>query len=105
MRLEKGIGLRRLADTIGVTPAYLSEVERDAGSPPTEKTITAIARALGRHPDELLALAGRVAPDLAEIIHRYPRELGTFLRVVGKLSAGEIEELTKFVERRKRPGI
>jgi HTH-type transcriptional regulator, competence development regulator len=103
MRLEKGMGLQRLADKVGVTPGYLSQIEHGEGSRPTEKMVSAIAKALGAHPDELLALAGHVAPDLAAILQKSPLRMGTFLRVMSKLSKGEIDRLTKFYERRKHP--
>jgi HTH-type transcriptional regulator, competence development regulator len=103
VRLEKGMGLRRLADKIGVTAGYLSRIEHGEGSPPTEKTVAAIAKELGQHPDELLAVAGHVASDLAAIIQKHPKEMAMFLRVASKLSAAQIEEVTRFVERRKYP--
>jgi transcriptional regulator with XRE-family HTH domain len=86
-----------------VTPAYISQIEHGEGSKPTEKTILSIAKALGQHPDELLAIAGHVASDLAAIIQKHPKEMSTFLRVASKLSASEIEKLTHFVERRRSP--
>lgn len=51
---------------IGVSPTYLSKVERDEFAPPAEEKVKAIAKILGRDPDELLALAGRVSSDISE---------------------------------------
>jgi HTH-type transcriptional regulator, competence development regulator len=39
-----------------------------------------IAEILDRDSDELLALAGRVASDLTDIIRQRPREMADFLR-------------------------
>ncbi len=78
-----------------MSPTYLSKVERDEFKPPTEEKVRAIAEALGQDPDELLALAGRVSSDLADIIQRHPREMATFLRAANGLSAEEARRLKK----------
>ena len=61
-REEKKIGLREMAKKIGVSPTYLSKVERDEFTPPTEDKVCAIAQIIECDPDELLAMAGRVHP-------------------------------------------
>ncbi len=101
-REEKEIGLRRFADMVGMSPTYLSKVERDEFPPPGEEKIKAIAKELDRDSDELLALAGRVASDLEEIIQQNPREMATFLRAARSLPSKDIEQLTKQVERKQR---
>jgi hypothetical protein len=58
-REAKEIGLREMAKKIGISPTYLSKVERDEFSPPAEDKVRKIAEIIGRDPDELLALAGR----------------------------------------------
>ncbi len=57
-REEKQIGLRKFADQVGMSPTYLSKIERDDFPPPGEEKIQAIAKALERDADELLALRG-----------------------------------------------
>lgn len=57
-REAREIGLREMAKKIGVSPTYLSKVERDEFTPPTEDKVRAIARIIECDPDELLALAG-----------------------------------------------
>ena len=57
-REAKEIGLREMAKMIGVSPTYLSKVERDDFPPPAEDKVRRIAEILKRDPDELLALAG-----------------------------------------------
>src|SRR5690348_13670553 len=94
-REEQEIGLRRFADLVGMSPTYLSKIERDDFPPPGEEKIKAIAQELGKDPDELLALAGRVASDLEEIIQQTPREMATFLRAARGLTPKDIEKLTK----------
>jgi len=101
-REEKEIGLRRFADLVGMSPTYLSKIERGDFPPPGEEKIKAIAKELERDADELLALAGRVASDLEEIIQQKPREMATFLRAARGLTAKDIERLTKQVEKKQR---
>ena len=96
-RLE--IGLRQFARMIGVSPTYLSKVERDQFPPPAEDKVVAIATIIRCDRDELLALAGRVASDLNEIIRRKPREMASFLRSANGLTADEITRLAKGAKR------
>ncbi len=95
LRQEMQLSLRKFAEQVGMSPTYLSKVEREEFQPPGEKKIKAIAQALGQDPDELLALAGRVSSDLPGIIQEHPREMATFLRTISGRSAEEIKRLTK----------
>jgi len=104
LREQRQISLRKFADKVGISPTYLSKVERDEFPPPGEETIKQIAEALGQDPDELLALAGKVSSDLPAIIQQRPREMASFLRTAGELTPEELGRLTKYVERMKRPG-
>lgn len=84
LRETKGIGLRRFAKAVELSPTYLSRVERGQLLPPAEDKVLAIARELDQDPDVLLAMAGRVASDLIEAIKSHPRELGPLIRSAGK---------------------
>ena len=95
LREEKGIGLRQFARMIEVSATYLSKIERDELPPPAEGRVKDIARLLDQDPDELLALAGKVASDLNEIIRNRPRETASFLRSTSGLSGRELEQLTR----------
>jgi transcriptional regulator with XRE-family HTH domain len=101
-REEKEIGLRRFAELVGMSATYLSKIERGDFPPPGEEKIKAIAYELGKDPDELLALAGRVASDLEEIIQQKPREMATFLRAARGLGPKELEQLTRQAEKKRR---
>jgi transcriptional regulator with XRE-family HTH domain len=78
-----------------VSPTYLSKVERDEFTPPTEDKVRAIARIIERDPDELLALAGRMPSDLADIIKRHPVEMSALLRTANGLSAEDLARLSR----------
>ena len=93
-REKLDISLRRFAKQIGVSPTYLSKVERDEFRPPAEDKVLAIARFIGCDPDELLALAGRVSTDLTDIVRRQPREMASFLRAAKGLNTEQMAGLT-----------
>src|SRR3954467_10312718 len=95
LREEKRISLRQFARMVGVSATYLSKIERDELPPPAEPRVKEIARLLDQDPDELLALAGKVASDLNEIIRNRPRETASFLRSTSGLSGRELEQLTR----------
>ncbi len=102
LREKKDIGLRRFADLVGMSPTYLSKIERGDFLPPSEEKVKAIAKELDIDPDELLALAGKVASDLERIIQQTPREMATFLRAAKGLGIKELAELTRQAERKKK---
>ena len=95
------IGLREMAKMIGVSPTYLSKIERGEFLPPAEDRVKAIAKIIGHDPDQLLALAGRVASDLTEIIKRQPREMASFLRSANGLTAEEIGRFAREAKAKK----
>lgn len=71
LREEAGISLRKFALLLEMSPAYLSKLERDILPPPSTEYICVMADVLDAGKDELLAKAGRVAPDvLQKIIDR-----------------------------------
>ena len=55
----------------------------------------AIAKIIECDPDELLAMAGRVPSDLAEIIKRHPIEMSALLRTANSLSAEDLARLAR----------
>nr|MBA3326325.1 helix-turn-helix domain-containing protein [Paracoccaceae bacterium] len=94
-REAREIGLREMAKKIGVSPTYLSKVERDEFTPPTEDKVRSIAQIIGCDPDKLLAMAGRVPSDLADIIKRHPVEMSALLRTANGLSAEDLARLSR----------
>ena len=100
-REAKEIGLREMAKMIGVSPTYLSKVERDEFPPPAEDKVKAIAQIIKCDTDELLARAGRVSSDLSDIIKRHPRELAALLRTTNGLTADGMAKLARQAQRAK----
>ena len=100
-REGKEIGLREMAKMIGVSPTYLSKVERDEFPPPAEDKVKAIAKIIECDADELLARAGRVSSDLSDIIKRHPVELAALLRTTKGLTADDMAKLARQAQKAK----
>ncbi len=101
-RTKRGFGLRQFAKTIGLSPTYLSKIERDEFGPPAEDKVVTIAKLLDLDPDEMLALAGKVASDVQDLIRRHPQEMASFLRSTKGWSAEEMSRLAKNAARRRK---
>ena len=106
-RVEKKITLRKMADMLGVSAPFLTDVEKDRRNPFDMEKLAQLAQILGLTPDEnemMYNLAGKkrnaVAPDLPEyIIER--DYVSAALRTARDLDAGE-EEWMRFVEDLKK---
>lgn len=77
---DPAFSVRKVAQRIGVEPAYLSKIERERMAPPSEAAIRRLAEELNEDPDLLLAMAGKVSSDLKNIILRRPRLFADLLR-------------------------
>ena len=95
------IGLREMAKKIGISPTYLSKVERDEFPPPAEDKVKLIAKILGCDADDLLARADRVSSDVSDIIKRHPVELAALLRTTKGLTADDICRLARQAQKVK----
>lgn len=102
MRTAQGMGLRTAAERLGISPAYLSRVERGKERPPKPEVVKRMAILLGSDPDLLFRLAESTDPDLSEYIHQTAR-LPEFLRTAKamKLTSEDFAMLTEEVKRRR----
>jgi transcriptional regulator with XRE-family HTH domain len=100
-REAKEIGLREMAKKIGVSPTYLSKIERDEFPPPAEDRVKAIAKIIDCDADDLMARAGRVSTDISDIIKRHPVEMAALLRTAKGLTADDISRLAKQAQKVK----
>ncbi len=99
MREAKGMTQRQVAAAIGVSQPYLAQVERDARSQPTEKTLSAIADLLDDDLQALMQLAGRIPADVEELLMRDP-DMAEALRIASsKGMTGS--QLLKWLEKKK----
>lgn len=94
-REAKGITLRRFAEMVGVSPTYLSKVERDDFDPPTSERVLRIAELLEIDPDFLMALASHVPDDLADLFKSRPKSVAMLLRRVQNMSDAQIEKVAR----------
>ncbi len=98
-REERGGGLRRFAKAVGGSPTFVSKMERGIGTLPGEATMRKRAAYLGKNPNELFAMADKVAADVRAIITKEPA-LARFLRAHPDLTKDELntpaESLTHF---------
>lgn len=106
-RVEKKITLRKMADMLGVSAPFLTDVEKDRRNPFDMEKLTLLAQILDLTPEDneiMYNLAGKkrnsVAPDLPEYIMERDY-VSAALRTARDLDAGE-EEWMKFVEDLKK---
>jgi transcriptional regulator with XRE-family HTH domain len=93
-REERGLGLRQFAKAVGVSPTFLSKMERGLGALPGEETIRNMAKILGKDADELLAMADKVAADVQAIIIKEPA-YARFLRAQAHLTKDQWYSLSR----------
>jgi transcriptional regulator with XRE-family HTH domain len=102
-RLARNWTLRRLATELGVTPAYVSDLEADRRLPSKDLKIR-LSEVLGIGPEELAAADSRMPPELREWIEERPG-LMSLLRSLRNSPESEhlIHRLTRLMTRRSRP--
>jgi transcriptional regulator with XRE-family HTH domain len=94
---DRRFSVRQVAHRIGIEPSYLSKVERDEGSPPSEDTLRRLAGELDVDTDLLLALAGKVSKDLLETIRRRPLLFAELIRELRDLPDHAVLRLVREV--------
>lgn len=106
-REEKQITLRKMAELLGFSAPFLSDVEKDQRNPPDMEKLSMLAEILQLSEEDkslMLDLAGRkrnsVAPDLPGYIMERDY-VSAALRTARDLDAGE-EEWLQFVEELKK---
>lgn len=109
-REEKKVTLRKMADMLGFSAPFLSDVEKDRRNPPEKDKLDMIVNILGLSEEEkdlMFNLAGRrrntVAPDLPEYIMKRDY-VSSALRIARDLNASEEEWMAFVEELKKRKG-
>lgn len=99
LRVAQDLGLREAAIKVGISPAYLSRIERGKERPPSPEIIKNLAKQLAADPDVLFRLSSSTDPELVEFLHEQP-ELLNLLRFLKakEFSEKEIERLFKMAE-------
>ena len=103
MREAQEMGLRVAANSLGISPAYLSRIERGRERPPRPELVKRLATLLGGDADLLFRLADSTDPDLADYIHSTPN-VPEFLRTARAmgLTSEDFEVLIAEVKSRRR---
>ena len=94
---DRRFSVRQMALRVGIEPSYLSKVERGLEAPPSVSTITRLAEELNENVDVLLALAGKVSPDLTAAIVRRPALFSRLIRELNTLPDHAIIRLVREV--------
>ena len=90
-REESGLGLNEVARRAQMSKTFLSLIERGLQPPPGIEKLQALARILNQQPDEFIALAGKLPPDVPAIIERHPLQFSALLRSMRKLSEDQLD--------------
>jgi len=103
LRVAQDLGLRETAAKIGISPAYLSRIERGKEKPPRPEVIKALAKILAADPDVLFRLSSSTDPDLVEFLHDQP-EVMELLRYLqdSAFTADEIHQLLGAAQKLKK---
>jgi transcriptional regulator with XRE-family HTH domain len=100
LRLAQDLGLRDTAGKAGISPAYLSRIERGKERPPRPEVIKALAKVLAADPDVLFRLSSSTDPELTELLQDRPATL-RLLRAIKEadLTDDQIESLIDATEK------
>lgn len=90
LRVAQDLGLRETAAKIGLSPAYLSRIERNKERPPRPEVIKTLAKVLAADPDVLFRLSSSTDPEIVDYLHDQP-EVMNLLRYIKEASFTEDE--------------
>ena len=99
LRVAQDLGLRETATKVGISPAYLSRIERGKELPPRPEVIKKLAKVLASDPDVLFRLSSSTDPEIVGYLHDQP-ELMNFLRFIkgANFTEAEIKSLIQAAE-------
>lgn len=75
LRVAQDLGLRETATKVGISPAYLSRIERGKECPPRPEVIKELAKVLAADPDVLFRLSSSTDPEVVDYLHGHPSVL------------------------------
>jgi transcriptional regulator with XRE-family HTH domain len=102
LRVAQDLGLRETASKVGISPAYLSRIERGKEKPPRPEVIKALAKALAADPDVLFRLSSSTDPEVVDFLHEQPEAMNLlrYLKETG-FTGDEVNQLLRIAERMK----
>ena len=90
LRVAQDLGLRETATKVGISPAYLSRIERGKERPPRPEVIKELAKVLAADPDVLFRLSSSTDPEVVDFLHGQP-EIMNLLRYLKEADFTEKE--------------
>lgn len=69
LRSAQNLGLRDTAIKVGISPAYLSRIERGKEHPPKPEIIKSLAKILAADPDILFRISSSTDPEIKEFLN------------------------------------
>jgi transcriptional regulator with XRE-family HTH domain len=104
LRVAQDLGLRETASKVGISPAYLSRIERGKERPPRPEVIKALAKVLAADPDVLFRLSSSTDPEVVDFLHDQPEAL-ILLRYLkdASFTETEVKRLLELAEEIKKP--
>jgi transcriptional regulator with XRE-family HTH domain len=100
-KTDPAFTIRQFAQALGLSPSYISMLERGEVQPPKVDNIQKMADLLEYNADELFALAKKVDPDLASIIMDNHEVVPDLLRTVRNMPADQVRNIVDFAEFQK----
>ena len=99
LREAQQLGLRETATIVGISPAYLSRIERGKEHPPKPEIIKALAKVLAADPDVLFRLCPSTDPDIVTLLKERPKVLELVRLVMTKeLSDEQLNKVERFIK-------
>ncbi|MCO5186036.1 MAG: helix-turn-helix domain-containing protein [Anaerolineae bacterium] len=98
IRLAQNRGLRETASDIGISPAYLSRIERGKEPPPAPTIIKELADVLMVEPEQLFRLAAVTDPDILALLQTRPK-VNDLVRLIMErdLSDAQIDSVSRAI--------
>lgn len=75
LRVAQDLGLRETATKVGISPAYLSRIERGKERPPRPDVIKELAKVLAADPDVLFRLSSSTDPEIVDFLRDQPEAM------------------------------
>ncbi len=99
LRMAQDLGLRETATMVGISPAYLSRIERGKENPPRPEVIKDLAKVLAADPDVLFRLSSSTDPEVVDFLHEQA-EVMALLRYLkdAQFTAAQVERLHRLAE-------
>lgn len=100
LRVAQDLGLRETAIKAGISPAYLSRIERGKERPPRPEVIKELAKLLAADPDVLFRLSSSTDPEVVDFLHEQP-DVMALLRYIkeNQFTKDEIRSLVHMAEK------